>query len=123
MAETLTRRKMLGATFAAGAAAGIAALSGCKQEETPVTPEPATPATPEPVKFKVYDPSGAMQITQMFAPRLDTLEGKTIAFVADDSWEDARMFPIIKQHHHRHSLHQPHAEAGKDIGDGVSVPA
>ena len=53
---------------------------------------------PEKVSFKVYDPSGAMQITQMFAPRLDTLEGKTIAFVADDSWEDARMFPIIKKY-------------------------
>ena len=95
MEETLTRRRLIGATAAATAAAGIAAIAGCKKEETPVTPEPTTP---EPVKFKVYNPSGAMQITHMFAPRLDSLEGKVIAFVADDSWEDARMFPIIKKY-------------------------
>ena len=94
MAE-LSRRQMLATSVAVGAA-GMAALAGCKQEETPA-PEP-TPVVPEKVSFKVYDPSGAMKITQMFAPRLDTLEGKVIAFVADDSWEDARMFPIIKQY-------------------------
>ena len=94
--KSLSRRHMLGAVAAIGAAS-VAAFAGCKQEEP--TPEPTpTPTVPEKVSFKVYDPSGAMQITQMFAPRLDSLEGKVIAFVADDSWEDARMFPIIKKY-------------------------
>ena len=65
-----------------------------------VTPEP----TPEPapvdtsVSLKVYDPSGSIEVTQTYAPRLDTLEGKTIGFVADLAWEDDRTFAIIQKY-------------------------
>ena len=87
----LSRRRALALTGAS--LAGMAALAGCKSE-----PETPQPAAPERVSITVYDPTGAMEITQQFSPRLDTLEGKTIAFVADDEWEDHRTFPMIKEH-------------------------
>ena len=49
------------------------------------------------MELKGYDPSGSIQITQTFAPRLDSLDGKTIAFVSDDSWEYERTFATIEK--------------------------
>ena len=87
----MSRRRMLQLTGVAGLGAFLA---GCAKEEVPV-PEPAEADTT--TSLKVYDPSGSVQVTQLFSPRLDTLDGKTIAFVADDAWEDERTFAVIKQ--------------------------
>jgi len=42
--------------------------------------------------MKVYDPSGAMEITEFHARRLDSLEGKTICELSNDSWQAHRVF-------------------------------
>ena len=80
----------------AGAAMGAAALAGCTKNETPAADD--TPATPEKVKITVFDPTGAMEITQTYSPRLDTLEGKTIAFLTDAMWRYDASFPVIKDY-------------------------
>jgi hypothetical protein len=49
-----------------------------------------------PVTLQVYDPTGAFEITQTFAPRLADLNGKTICEVSDDSWQADRTFPAIR---------------------------
>jgi hypothetical protein len=61
------------------------------------TPAPtAAPTTGQaPVTLTVYDPSGAFEVTQSFAPRLADLNGKTICEVSDNSWETDRTFPLI----------------------------
>jgi hypothetical protein len=48
-----------------------------------------------PVTLKVYDPTGAINITQLFSPRLADLNGKTICEVSNDEWEAYRTFPMI----------------------------
>jgi hypothetical protein len=55
------------------------------------------PAAAGPVTLEVYDPTGAFEVTQLHAPRLDTLEGKTICEVANGSWEYDRTFPLIRE--------------------------
>ena len=47
--------------------------------------------------FEVFDPSGATEVTQLHAPRLDSLEGKTIAFLSNDMWQTHRMFPMLQE--------------------------
>jgi hypothetical protein len=51
----------------------------------------------DPVTLTLYDPTGAFQVSQTFAPRLEDLNGKTICEVTDDSWETDRTFPAIRQ--------------------------
>ena len=51
----------------------------------------------EPARLEVYDPSGAFEITQLFAPRLGDLHGKTICEVSDGMWQDYRTFPLIRE--------------------------
>lgn len=86
----ISRRRMLQLTgttaFAAAAALGVA---GCKQEE----------AEPEAAGFSlsVYDPSGKVAITQEFTNRLDTLDGKTIAFLGNGMWEEERCFELLEK--------------------------
>ncbi len=53
-------------------------------------------ATAEPVTLKVYNPNGSFEVTQVHAPRLDTLHGKTICEVSNNSWDDYRTFPFIR---------------------------
>ena len=48
--------------------------------------------------LEVFDPSGATEITQLHAPRLDTLEGKTVALLSDDMWQAHRILPMIRAH-------------------------
>ncbi len=48
-----------------------------------------------PVTLKLYNPNGAFEVTQTFAPRLSDLNGKTICFVTNGSWEASRMDPLI----------------------------
>jgi hypothetical protein len=38
-----------------------------------------------PVVLEVFDPFGPLEVTQLFSPRLDTLEGKTIAY-CEGTW-------------------------------------
>ena len=47
--------------------------------------------------LEVYDPTGAMEITEAHAPRLDTLAGKTIAELSNDSWQAHRVMPEIRR--------------------------
>lgn len=88
----ISRRRALQAFGAAGAM-GIGLMAGCTKQESGST-EP--PAAPKSVELEVLDPTGAIEITHLFTPRLDTLAGKTIAFISDDSWEDRRMFADIR---------------------------
>ena len=89
--DGISRRRALQAFGAAGVM-GIGLMAGCNKQDDP---EPQ-PEAPKSVELEVYDPSGAIEITNLFTPRLDTLAGKTIAFISDDSWEDRRMFADIR---------------------------
>lgn len=51
----------------------------------------------DPVTLTLFDPTGAFQVTQTFAPRLADLNGKTLCEVTDDSWETDRTFPAIRE--------------------------
>jgi hypothetical protein len=50
-----------------------------------------------PVALEVYNPGGAFEVTELHAPRLDTLEGKTICELSNDSWEADRTFALIRE--------------------------
>ena len=49
------------------------------------------------VRVEFYDPSGALEVTQPFAPRLKSLEGKRIGFVSNEQWQAYRMLPMLKE--------------------------
>ena len=49
------------------------------------------------VTLEVYNPTGEIEITEHHAPRLDTLEGKTICELSDSRWEAHRTFPLIRE--------------------------
>ena len=55
------------------------------------------PAEAGPVTLEVLDPSGAVEATALHAPRLDTLEGKTICELSVGRWQDERTFPLIRE--------------------------
>lgn len=57
----------------------------------------AAPVAAGPVTLEVYDPSGAIEVTQVHAPRLDTLAGKTICEFSNGSWQATRTFPLIRE--------------------------
>lgn len=61
-----------------------------------MAPSPKEALAAEPVTLKVYDPTGAFEVSQAFSPRLADLNGKTICEVSDDSWETDRTFPLIR---------------------------
>ncbi|MFC1966853.1 hypothetical protein ACFLWI_07955, partial [Chloroflexota bacterium] len=46
--------------------------------------------------LEVFNPTGATDITTSHAPRLDTLEGKTIYLVSHDIWQAYRTLPLIR---------------------------
>jgi hypothetical protein len=46
--------------------------------------------------LEVFDPSGATEVTQLHAPRLDNLDGKTIGFISNDMWQAHRMLPLLR---------------------------
>lgn len=48
------------------------------------------------VNLEFHDPSGTLEVTQSFAPRLDTLAGKRIGFVSNEQWQAYRMLPALK---------------------------
>jgi len=47
-------------------------------------------------RLEFYDPSGILEVTQPFAPRLPSLEGKRIGFVSNEQWQAYRMLPLLK---------------------------
>jgi len=49
------------------------------------------------VKLEFHDPSGALEVTQPHAARLDSLEGKRIGFVSNEQWQAYRMLPLLKE--------------------------
>ena len=49
------------------------------------------------VTLEFHDPSGTLEVTQPFAPRLDTLDGKRIGIVTNDQWQAYRMMPKLKE--------------------------
>ncbi len=48
------------------------------------------------VKIEFHDPSGALEVTQAFAPRVATLDGKRIGFVSNEQWQAFRMLPMLR---------------------------
>lgn len=48
------------------------------------------------VQLEIYDPFGAIEITQPHAPRLDTLSGKKIGIVTNEQWQAYRTLPLLK---------------------------
>lgn len=48
-----------------------------------------------PVALEVLDPSGVSVVTQVHAPRLDTLDGKTICLLINEIWQSWRTAPLI----------------------------
>ena len=49
------------------------------------------------VKLEFHDPSGVLEVTQPYAPRLKSLEGKRIGFVSNEQWQAYRMLPMLKE--------------------------
>lgn len=49
------------------------------------------------ISLEVYDPTGVTEITELYAPRLASLKGKTICELSNSSWESDRTFPFIRQ--------------------------
>ena len=49
------------------------------------------------VTLEFHDPSGTLEVSQPFAPRIDTLEGKRIGFVSNEQWQAYRMLPALKE--------------------------
>lgn len=47
--------------------------------------------------LEIFDPSGATEITLLHAPRLPSLEGKTVALLSDDMWQAHRMLPMLRE--------------------------
>ncbi|MCB1739166.1 MAG: hypothetical protein KDK91_02270 [Gammaproteobacteria bacterium] len=47
--------------------------------------------------LEVFDPSGATEVTQLHAPRLTQLSGKTIGFLSNDMWQAHRMLPALRE--------------------------
>ncbi len=47
--------------------------------------------------LEVFDPSGLTEVTELHAPRLETLEGKKIGLLSDDMWQAHRTFPLIQK--------------------------
>jgi len=48
-------------------------------------------------KLEFYDPSGVLEVTQLFAPRVASLAGKRIGFVSNEQWQAYRMLPLLKE--------------------------
>jgi hypothetical protein len=124
--KRITRREFVrGAAVGAAGVAAAGALASCATatpevitkevivtKEVPVTVEvekqvvvekevikevPGPAGEAGPVTLEVFDPSGAFEVTAVNAPRLDTLEGKTICEVASYVWESERTLPLVQE--------------------------
>ncbi|MBI2857767.1 MAG: hypothetical protein HYX90_01710 [Chloroflexi bacterium] len=52
---------------------------------------------PGEVNLEVYNPGGVLEVSVLHAPRLSTLEGKTICELSNDRWRDYATFPLIRK--------------------------
>ncbi len=50
-----------------------------------------------PVSLKVYDPTGAFQVSQSFSARVSDLNGKVICQVTNGSWQADRTDKLINE--------------------------
>jgi hypothetical protein len=50
-----------------------------------------------PVKLTVENPTGSLEVSQLFAPRVADLNGKTICEVMNGMWESKRTFPVFTE--------------------------
>lgn len=71
-------------------------------KETVLVPADVDPAADPaveagPVTLTVYDPTGAYEVTETFASRLDSLDGKTICELMNGSWESDRTSSLIRE--------------------------
>jgi hypothetical protein len=70
-------------------------------QETVLVPAPTLASAPaaaaEPMTLTVADPTGGIEVSQLFAPRVSDLNGTTICEVSNGMWESARTFPLITQ--------------------------
>jgi hypothetical protein len=60
---------------------------------------PGIPIVPEEhdmTTINFFDPCGPLEVTQAFAPRLDTLDGKRIGFVTNEQWQAFRTLPLLR---------------------------
>jgi hypothetical protein len=55
----------------------------------------SAPAADSPVTITVYNPTGASEVTQLFAPRLADLNGKTVCELSLGIWEADRTYALI----------------------------
>ena len=60
-----------------------------------IVPPTSVPAAAGLVTLEVLDPSGAYEVSQLFAARVPDLNGKTVCEVSDGIWESGRTFPLI----------------------------
>jgi len=115
--KRITRREFVKGAAAGAAAAGAGALAGCVMPPQVVTekvevPVEVTrvvekvveveklvevPVQAGPVELTLYDPSGAVEVSNLFSPRLDTLEGKTVCEVASYYHRSEETFPVIRE--------------------------
>jgi hypothetical protein len=49
------------------------------------------------VSLEFHDPSGAIEVKQSHAPRVDALADKRIGFVSNEQWQAYRMLPMLKE--------------------------
>lgn len=49
------------------------------------------------VQIEFSSPAGTVEITAHHAPRLDSMDGKRIAFLSNDEWQSTRSLPLLKQ--------------------------
>ena len=45
--------------------------------------------------LELLNPAGASEVTRLHAPRLDTLNGKTIGVLSNDVWQAHRTLPLV----------------------------
>jgi hypothetical protein len=48
------------------------------------------------IELEFHDPSGAIEVKQLHAARLPTLERARIGFVSNEQWQAYRMLPKLK---------------------------
>jgi len=53
--------------------------------------------SPAATTLNVYNPTGGFEVTQLHAPRLPDLKGKTICELSNGGWEDHRILPAVRQ--------------------------
>jgi hypothetical protein len=84
----LSRREFIKQAGLVGATMGSTAL---------IAGTPAKTAAATSVELKLYNPTGAREVTTLFAPRLDTLAGKTICELSNNGWQAHRTFPLVRE--------------------------